>query len=42
VVLDYYPQKIAAIRYQIVKYRQYEENLQRQQQVTEMQHVIAR
>ncbi len=40
--LDYYPQKIAATRDQISKYRQYEANLRRQQQVTELQHAIAR
>ncbi len=42
VALNYYPQKIAATRDQIGKYRRYEANLRRQQQVTEAQHVIAR
>jgi HlyD family secretion protein len=40
--LDYYPQKIAATREQIARHRLYEQNLQRQQEVTEAQHAIAR
>jgi HlyD family secretion protein len=40
--LNYYPQKIAAIREQIAGYRQYEQNLRRQREVTEAQYAIAR
>lgn len=40
--LDYFPQKIAATREQITLYRQYEQNLRRQQDVTQAQHALAR
>jgi HlyD family secretion protein len=40
--LNYYPRKIAATHEQIAKHRLYEQNLRRQQKVTEAQHAIAR
>jgi HlyD family secretion protein len=40
--LDYYPQKIAATHEQIARYWLYEQNLRRQQELAEAQHIIAR
>ncbi len=39
--LNYYPQKIAAIEERITQYSEQYQNLQRQQNITEQQHVIA-
>lgn len=41
VTLDYYPRRIGAVRDQIGQYRQYYQNLERQQQVIESQYAIA-